>query len=59
MAVEAKYDKNPGIMGKIHGDRKEESPAMNAMARLMIVRELIFPPALVPAPIELKIETRN
>ena len=44
-AVEARYERNPGISGRMHGLKNDPTPARNETARLKIVSELMPPPS--------------
>ena len=47
-AVDAKYERNPGMIGSMQGLKNEPRPARNAISILNNVKDWIFPPALVP-----------
>ena len=58
-AVEAKYERKPGMIGKIQGLKNDPSPARKAILRFTIVTELIFPPTLVPTLSEVSNVVKN
>ena len=43
-AVEARYERKPGMRGKIHGLKNDPTPARKETPKLKMVSELIPPP---------------
>ena len=48
IAVEARYERNPGIIGRMQGLKNDASPAKKEIATFIRVNDEIVPPTLVP-----------
>ena len=59
MLVPARYERNPGIIGRMQGLKNDPRPARKAIARLMALREAIPPPTEVTRLSERRMFVRN